>query len=173
MRRLLLFVFLMSLSGFGLAKTDGDSLFIQKGTTSYYGKKFHGRRTSSGELFHVDSMTAAHKTLPFGTIVKVTRHDNGNFVLVRINDRLPSYSKRTIDVSYKAAEELEMIPLGLVEVDIEVTSPEEMDRLIEYFKEREDPGLRLRPVYRPVKFERTPMKWPLASLDLEKLKPIF
>ena len=136
MQRFLLFVFLMSLSGFGLAQTDGDSLFIQKGTTSYYGKKFHGRRTSSGELFHIDSMTAAHKTLPFGTIVKVTRHDNGNYVLVRINDRLPSYSKRTIDVSYKAAEELEMIPLGLVEVDIEVTSPEEMDRLIEYFKER-------------------------------------
>ncbi len=112
MRRFLLFVFLMSLSGFGLAKTEGDSLFIQKGTTSYYGKKFHGRRTSSGELFHIDSMTAAHKTLPFGTVVKVTRPDNGKYVLVRINDRLPSYSKRTIDVSYKAAEELEMIPLG-------------------------------------------------------------
>ncbi len=173
MQRFLLFVFLMSLSGFGLAKTDGDSLFIQKGTTSYYGKKFHGKRTSSGELFHIDSMTAAHKSLPFGTMVKVTRHDNGNFVLVRINDRLPSYSKRTIDVSYKAAEELEMIPLGLVEVDIEVTSPEEMDRLIEYFKEREDPGLRLRPVYQPVKFERIPMKWPLARLAKEKLKPAF
>ena len=173
MRRLLLFVFLMSLSGFGLAQTDGDSLFIQKGTTSYYGKKFHGRRTSSGELFHIDSMTAAHKPLPFGTIVKVTRHDTGNFVLVRINDRLPSYSKRTIDVSYKAAEELEMIPLGLVEVDIEVTSPEEMDRLIEYFKEREDSGLRLRPVYLPIAFEPTPMNWPLANLDEEKLKPIF
>lgn len=173
MKRFLLFVFLMSLSGFGLAKTEGDSLLIQKGTTSYYGKKFHGKRTSSGELFHVDSMTAAHKTLPFGTIVKVTRHDNGNFVLVRINDRLPSYSRRTIDVSNKAAEELEMIPLGLVEVDIEVTSPEEMDRLIEYFKEREDPGLRLRPVYLPVEFGRMPMKWPLESLDEEKLKPTF
>lgn len=173
MQRFLLFVFLMSLSGFGLAKTDGDSLFIQKGTTSYYGKKFHGKRTSSGELFHIDSMTAAHKTLPFGTIVKVTRHDNGNYVLVRINDRLPSYSKRTIDVSYIAAEELEMIPLGLVEVDIEVTSPEEMDRLIEYFKEREDPGLRLRPIYQPVKFERMPIKWPLASLEGENLKPAF
>lgn len=173
MQRFFLFVFLMSLSGFGLAKTDGDSLFIQKGTTSYYGKKFHGKRTSSGELFHIDSMTAAHKTLPFGTIVKVTRHDNGNYVLVRINDRLPSYSKRTIDVSYKAAVQLEMIPLGLVEVDIEVASPEEMDRLIEYFKEREDPGLRLRPVYLPVKFERIPMKWPLARLAKEKLKPAF
>lgn len=173
MRSFLLFVFLMSLSGFGLAKTDGDSLFIQKGTASYYGKKFHGRRTSNGELFHVDSLTAAHKTLPFGTIVKVTRHDNGIFVLVRINDRLPSYSKRTIDLSYKVAEELEMISLGLVEANIEVTSPEEMDRLIEYFKEREDPGLRLRPVYRPVKFERTPMKWALASLDMRKPKPAF
>ena len=173
MQKFLLFVFLVSLSGFGLAKTQGDSLFIQKGTASYYGMKFHGRRTSSGELFHVDSMTAAHKTLPFGTIVKVTRHDNGNSVLLRINDRLPSYSKRTIDVSYKAAQELEMIPLGLVEVDIEVTSPEEMDRLIEYFKEREDSGLRLRPVYLPVRFERTPMKWPLPNLDGEKLKPAF
>jgi rare lipoprotein A len=163
----------MSLTGFGLAQTEGDSLFIQKGTTSYYGKKFHGRRTSSGELFHVDSMTAAHKTLPFGTIVQVTRHDNGNFVLVRINDRLPSYSKRTIDISKKAAEELEMISLGLVEVDIEAASPEEMDRLIEYFKDREDPGLRLRPVYRPIRFEKTIMKWPLASLDAARLKPTF
>lgn len=173
MQRFLLFVFLMSLSGFGLAKTDGDSLFIQKGTTSYYGKKFHGKRTSSGELFHIDSMTAAHKTLPFGTIVKVTRHDTGNFVLVRINDRLPSYSKRTIDISRKAAEELEMIPLGLVEVDIEAASAEEMDRLIEYFKDREDPGLRLRPVYQPVRFERVPMKWLLARLDLGRMKPVF
>jgi hypothetical protein len=59
-----------------------------------------------------------------------------------------------------------MIPYGLVEVDIEVTSPEKMDQLIEYFKEREreDPGLRLRPVYLPVRFERVPMRWSLVGL---------
>lgn len=172
MRIFLLFLFLMSLSGCGLAQTEKDSLLIQQGTASFYGKKFHGKRTSNGELFHIDSLTAAHKTLPFGTIVKVTRPDNGKSVSVRINDRLPFYSKRTIDISRKAAEKLEMIPLGLVKVDIEVTSAE-MDRLIEYFEGREDPGLRLRPVLQPVRFERTSMKWPLAGLDEEKLKPVF
>lgn len=172
MRKFLLFVFFISLSGCGLAETEGDSLLIQKGTASFYGKKFHGKRTSSGELFHIDSMTAAHKTLPFGTMVKVIRPDIGKYVVVRINDRLPFYSKRIIDVSRKAAIELDMIRLGLVEVVIEVTR-EEMDQLIEYFEEREDPGLRLRPVYQPVNFEMKPMGWPLTSLDGEKLKPAF
>ncbi len=172
MRKYLLFVFFISLSGCGVAETEGDSLLIQQGTASYYGKRFHGKRTSNGELFHIDSLTAAHKTLPYGTMVKVIRPDNGKFVVVRINDRLPFYSKRTIDVSRKAAEKLEMIPLGLVKVNIEVTS-DEMDQLIEYFEEREDPGLRLRSIYLPVKFERIPMKWLLAILDLGRMKPVF
>lgn len=173
MQRLLLLVFCMSLSGFAFAKTEGDSLVVQRGTASYYGKKFHGRRTSSGELFHMDSLTAAHKSLPFGTIVKVIRPDTGKYVVVRINDRLPSYSRRTIDVSTKAAAGLDMIRLGLVEVTVQAASPEEMDRLIGYFSKRGNPGLRLRLVYRAVEFARMSMKWPLAGLDWKKLKPTF
>lgn len=172
MRKFLFFIFFISLSACGIAETVEDSLLIQQGTASYYGKRFHGRKTSSGELFHIDSLTAAHKTLPFGTMVKVIRPDNGKSVKVRINDRLPFYSKRTIDISRKAAEKLEMIRLGLVKVDIEVTS-EEMDRLIEYFEEREDPGLRLRPVYQPIRFQKTKMEWSLASLDKRKMKQSF
>ncbi len=173
MQRFFLFILCLSLSGFAFANTDGDSLLIERGTASFYGKKFHGKKTSNGEIFHIDSMTAAHKTLPFGTVVKVVRPDNGDSVLVRINDRLPSYSKRTIDISRRAALELDMIRLGLVEVTIQAANPDEMDRLIDYFDDRENPGLRLRPIYRAVEFVKMAMKWPFAFMDVEMLKPTF
>ena len=123
-----------------------DALLIQEGTASFYGRRFHLKKTSNGEIFHMDSLTAAHKTLPFDTRVKVTRIDTGEFVWVRVNDRLPKNSKRTIDLSRKAGTELGLIKDGIAPVRIEVESPEEINRLIDYFGENAPATMRLRPV---------------------------
>ena len=127
-----------------LLLAQGESLFIQEGTASYYASKFHGRRTASGEVFHLDSLTAAHKLLPFGTVLRVTNQKNGNTVVVRVNDRLPNYSKRQIDLSYAAAKEVNMIREGLVQVTIEANSVDQINRLVDYFEGKPHPGLRLR-----------------------------
>ncbi len=90
------------------------------GLASYYAKRFEGRRTASGEKFRNDSLTAAHKTLPFGSIVKVTNLKNDSVVMVRVNDRLPKYSKRDIDLTIKAAKQLNFIKSGIAKVRLEV-----------------------------------------------------
>ena len=163
---LVLFFFLVLLSLKGYAQAD--SLLIQQGTASYYGKKFQGRRTSSGEIFHLDSMTAAHKNLPFGTWVKVTRTGQDKSVLLKINDRLPKSSSHVIDVSRKAGELLGLIGPGFAQVRIEAMDLDELDRLIAHFEEREKLGLRLRP------HERT-IFLPNRTLDLtlKKIEPEF
>jgi rare lipoprotein A len=92
--------------------------FNQTGTASYYAKKFENRKTSSGEKYHSDSLTAAHKTLAFGTRVKVTNLSNNKAVVVRINDRLPKKSRRVIDLSYAAAKELDFLKKGLTRVEV-------------------------------------------------------
>ena len=91
-----------------------------KGLASYYSDKFDGKKTASGELFSQKELTAAHKTLPFGTIVKVTRVSNQKQVVVRINDRGPFVEGRIIDLSYRAALELDLINAGVAEVIIEI-----------------------------------------------------
>lgn len=110
---LLLFFLLYSFSTYAQLKTE-------TGVASYYGKRFHGRQTASGEVFDKGKMTAAHRTLPFGTIVKVTREDNGNFIYVRINDRGPFIRNRVIDLSRKAAEKLGIVRRGHQKVVVEV-----------------------------------------------------
>ena len=90
------------------------------GVASFYGRKFHGRRTASGERFDMNAMTAAHRTLPFGTRVKVTNPRNGKSVTVRINDRGPFSKGRTIDLSRAAAEQLGMVNRGHGEVVLEL-----------------------------------------------------
>lgn len=90
------------------------------GVASYYGRKFHGRRTANGERFDMNAMTAAHKTLPFGTQVRVTNPRNGRSVTVRINDRGPFIRGRTIDLSRAAAERLGMISTGHAQVELDV-----------------------------------------------------
>lgn len=127
-----------------------DSLLIQEGTASFYGRRFHGRKTANGEIFSIDSLTAAHKRLPLGTVVRVINLKNGNSVVVRINDRLPSYSNRQIDVSRAAAERLEMIRDGLAQVRIEAVDLDQLDRLVEYYADKEHPGLRIRPYYQGI-----------------------
>ncbi len=90
------------------------------GTASYYGRRFHGRRTASGERFDMNAMTAAHRTLPFGTRVRVTNPRTRQSVVVRINDRGPFVRGRTIDLSRAAATEIGMIRRGHAEVELEV-----------------------------------------------------
>ncbi|MBO4386208.1 MAG: septal ring lytic transglycosylase RlpA family protein, partial [Treponema sp.] len=81
-------------------------------TASYYADKFHGRKTSSGEIFNMYDYTAAHKTLPFGTLLRVTNLANGNYVTVKVNDRGPFVKGRELDVSKAAAVKLGMIKTG-------------------------------------------------------------
>ena len=92
----------------------------QVGMASYYSRAHHGRRTASGEVFDMQAMTAAHRSLPFGTRVRVTNLSNGRHTVVRINDRGPFKGKRIIDLSYAAARELGAVGPGVVRVRLEV-----------------------------------------------------
>lgn len=94
--------------------------FAEDGLASWYGGKFHGRLTSSGEVFDTNDMTAAHKTLPFGTMVKVTNLDNGKTAIVKINDRGPFIEGRVIDLSRAAAVELGMVDSGVARVSLQI-----------------------------------------------------
>ncbi|MCE8038419.1 septal ring lytic transglycosylase RlpA family protein [Halomonas sp. MCCC 1A11062] len=88
----------------------------EQGKASFYADRYHGRKTASGERHDRNALTAAHRSLPFGTHVRVTRLDNGRETVVRINDRGPFVRGRVIDVSRRAAEELDMIGPGVVNV---------------------------------------------------------
>ena len=94
--------------------------FSETGIASWYGMKFHGHDTSNGEVFDVYKMTAAHKTLPLPSYVRVTRSDTGQSVVVRVNDRGPFHDGRIIDLSYAAAVKLDMHNSGTAPVQIEV-----------------------------------------------------
>ena len=103
-----------------------------EGMASWYGGEFQGRLTANGEVFDTNQFTAAHRSLPFGTIVRVTRLDNGREVEVRINDRGPFVEGRTIDLSFAAAQVLEMTGVGVIRVRLTVVaSPGEPLRSIQ------------------------------------------
>ena len=91
----------------------------QTGKASYYADKFNGRKTASGQKFRNSKLTAAHKTLPFGTKIKVTNLDNGRSVKVEVNDRGPFVAGRIVDLSKKAARRIDMIDKGVGNVKIE------------------------------------------------------
>ena len=93
--------------------------YTERGVASWYGKKFHGRRTSSGEPYDMYGMTAAHKSLPLPTYARVTNLRNGRSIVVRINDRGPFVDNRLIDLSYAAATRLDMVREGTTLVEIE------------------------------------------------------
>ncbi|PWU05426.1 MAG: septal ring lytic transglycosylase RlpA family lipoprotein [Terriglobia bacterium] len=111
MKRVLLIVVSCSL----LAAND-----LEQGLASWYGESFHGQRAASGEIYDMQQMTAAHRTLPFGTSVRVRRLDSGASVVVRINDRGPEPESRIIDLSRAAAQELGIVTPGVVPVALEV-----------------------------------------------------
>ena len=97
--------------------------WTEEGEASWYGKPYHGRTTASGERYDMRKLTAAHRTLSFGTLVEVTRLDNTRKVVVRITDRGPFTKGRIIDLSRAAAKELDMVQVGLARVRIRVLRP--------------------------------------------------
>jgi len=90
----------------------------ETGKASYYGNDFNGKKTANGQTFNKNSLTAAHKTLPFGTVVKVTNLSNGKTVTVTINDRGPYAKGRIIDLSEKAAASIDMVNQGVAQVQL-------------------------------------------------------
>jgi len=103
-------------------RVESPPVEAQVGVASYYAGSWHGRRTASGERFDMHELTAAHRTLPFGTRVRVTNLNNGREVIVRINDRGPWKKKRVIDVSYAAARKLGMIGPGTAKVRLDIVA---------------------------------------------------
>ncbi len=101
------------------APTAPQPTFSQQGVASWYGKSHHGRRTANGETYDMTAMTAAHRTLPFGSVVRVTRLDDGRSVTVRINDRGPYARGRIIDLSAQAAEQIGIAERGIARVKVE------------------------------------------------------
>ena len=105
---------------FVLDSSDG---FTQKGIASWYGPNFHGKKTSSGEIYDMYAMTAAHKTLPLPSYLEVTNLENGRKIIVRVNDRGPFHDNRVVDLSYTAAIKLDMIAKGTALVEISAINP--------------------------------------------------
>ena len=97
--------------------------YVEQGIASWYGTKFHGRRTSSGETYDMYAMTAAHKTLPLPTYARVTNKRNGRSIIVRINDRGPFHDNRIIDLSYAAATRLGIVTRGTGLVEVRAIDP--------------------------------------------------
>jgi len=93
---------------------------VSTGEASWYGPGFYGNRTANGELFRPGTLTAAHRTLPFGTKVRVTNLWNGRSAIVRINDRGPFHGRRVIDLAHGAASQLGLISSGIAQVKLEV-----------------------------------------------------
>jgi rare lipoprotein A len=92
--------------------------FIELGIASYYADEYHGRKTASGEIYDMNELTAAHPTLPFGVLLLVENIKNNKSVVVKVNDRMPDFKNRIIDLSLAAAKKLDMIKDGTVEVKI-------------------------------------------------------
>jgi rare lipoprotein A len=107
-------------SGESVRTKEDKTLDIETGTASYYADEFNGRITANGEIYNMNELTAAHPSYPFNTIVRVTNLVNGNTVEVRINDRMPQFKNRIIDLSLAAAKKINMLNDGIQNVKIEV-----------------------------------------------------
>lgn len=127
----------------------GDS---ERGIASWYGHPYHGKPAANGEVFDMNQMTAAHRTMPFGTWVKVDNETNGKSVKVRITDRGPFVANRVIDLSKKAAEEIEMIGAGTAPVKLTVIETPRGEA-------RESYGVQVAAVNRREEAERIAKRW--------------
>jgi rare lipoprotein A len=107
---------------------DTSDGYREEGLASWYGGYFHGRRTSSGDVYDMYLMTAAHKSLPLPTYVRVTHLENGRSVVLRVNDRGPFVEDRIIDLSYAAAAKLRMADSGTARVEVVALDPRARDR---------------------------------------------
>ena len=104
------------------ADSNSPGIYVEEGNASWYGAPFHGRKASNGETYDMNKMTAAHRTLPFDSMVRVTNLNNGKTATVRITDRGPFVDNRIIDLSFAAAKAIESVGAGVVPVRIEVIS---------------------------------------------------
>lgn len=116
-----------------------DRAFVQRGVGSWYGKKFHGQKTASGEIYDMFKMTAAHPTLPIPSYARVTNLTNGRKVIVRINDRGPFHALRVIDLSYTAALKLDVLRGGSAELEVERLLAAEILRMQALRQSRREP----------------------------------
>jgi len=112
---------------------DGTGAVIQEGRCSWYGPGFHGRRTASGEVFDTHALTAAHRTLPFGSQLEVTNVKSGKTIRVRVNDRGPFSHGRILDLSYAAASYLDIVRTGVATVQLRLVDVARTDRSAETF----------------------------------------
>jgi rare lipoprotein A len=127
LRSLALLTLLVLVAGLGAAcRTAGRGRpgDTQRGVASWYGPKFHGRATASGERYDMNGLTAAHRTLPFGTLLEVHNLTTGQRVRVRVNDRGPFAHGRIVDLSYAAARQIGLVGPGTARVEIRVLAPE-------------------------------------------------
>ncbi len=106
---------------------DSGEGYVEAGMASFYGKKFHGRRTSNQEVYDMNAFSAAHRALPLPSYVRVTNLDNGKSVVVRVNDRGPFHAGRVIDLSYAAAVKLDFVRKGTTRVEVRALQPEDGD----------------------------------------------
>lgn len=131
--------------------------FAEQGTASWYGKDFHGRKTSNGETYDMYAMTAAHKTLPMNVYLQVTNLDNGRSTVVRVNDRGPFVKSRIIDLSYSAAKELGVVGPGTAPVRIKALG----------YRDTDQPGLV--PQYRqPASYEVGPFMVQVGAFTVQE-----
>jgi len=137
-RTMILPLFVFCLSSFMLSHCTPTPRFFSRGTqkqterpskgvyqigiASYYGRDFHNRSTASGEMYDMFAFTCAHRTLPFGTRIKVTNLENGRWVIVRVNDRGPFVEGRILDLSYAAARKIGLVASGTAKVKIEIVN---------------------------------------------------
>jgi rare lipoprotein A (peptidoglycan hydrolase) len=135
-------VFLSLLFSFSQCYGFAQKKFTQSGVATYYADYFQGRRTSSGELYNKAFYTAAHPTLPFQTLVKITNLKNNLYVIVKINDRCPKYYNRIIDLSRAAASKIDMILAGRVNVSLEEITPADLN-IINREPEKPDTNFKL------------------------------
>ncbi len=119
---LLAAVFTLSLSSVNAQEND-ENIILKKGKATYYHGKFVGRKTTSGQVYRHEKLTAAHKTLPFGTVVTVTNPRNGKSVTVTINDRGPFHKHLMIDLSQAAAKQIGIYSLGVAAVEMSYVLP--------------------------------------------------
>lgn len=130
MRLFLVITFIFCLGNSIFSQDSIKTVSTTKGLASYYATKFNGRKTTSGEKFHNNELTAAHKTLKFGTFVKVKNLKNDSVVVVKITDRLPQKSKRSIDLTQRAAKQLNFMKAGLTKVEITVLDSEQVNQFL-------------------------------------------
>lgn len=119
-RTSLVFSFLFFLAAIAISSCSGSKRFTEVGKASYYSNKFQGRKMANGQPYRKGKLTAAHKTLPFGTKVKITNQQNGKTVKVKITDRGPHSRGRIVDLSLAAAHRLDMVDDGTAPVKLKV-----------------------------------------------------